>query len=89
MTEPKCPGCGAPVGGFTHIRLKDFRPEPGDRVICGYCRALLICTAYGYRQPTDAELNADLRDPEIQHGIRVVSEFHRQYGAPRRRGDGE
>ena len=39
--QPKCPGCGRTLDGFTDVKNANNRPKSGDISFCLYCREVL------------------------------------------------
>lgn len=72
-----CPGCGLKLDGQVPTNCAAARgPQAGAVSLCIHCSTLGVFTSVAgrlaLRQATDAELDAMLRDPDVQRAIAAV-----------------
>jgi hypothetical protein len=71
-----CPACGVEQNGALATELDSPAPAQGDAAICLDCGSIAVyILANGklsLRDPSDAELQNFLRDPDIQRCIAAV-----------------
>lgn len=72
-----CPGCGLNLDGQVPASSEGAqRPTAGAVSLCLHCSTLAVFVTVsgrlGLRRATDAELDAMLRDPDVQRAIAAV-----------------